>query len=159
MTFAKFADQIEQREAEMQARRAARRLAERRPDPTRPPKVRTRVEKAVDEQHEQHRLYEKWQRDIRERILRGEFRPNMIKLLRLLKRSPDAKTLVGFIAEADWLRHGDAVMRGAVLGYVDEAMVRWQIRHGLSPFDDGIPPELSAFVEIRRMLTTESERA
>jgi hypothetical protein len=114
------------------------------------------AEKAQIERTAQLKLYRIWKGQIRQGLLDGEFAPEIVQLLRLLRRLPEPDVLMRFVEGATWLRNGSQVMRYAALDYIDHSLMRWRIRQGLPPFDDGLPTEPDTpFVTIRKMLARE----
>jgi len=77
-------------------------------------------------------------------------------LMKMLKNltMESSGDLVDYIECADWLIHADPHSRITILGYIDYAIIRLRIRHGLPPFDDALPGEEdTAFQVIRKILT------
>lgn len=117
------------------------------------PMVPTPAEKAVREQAEQLKQFRRWKKQIREGLLSGEYAPEITGLLRLIRHVPEPDVLVRFVRNAKWLLQSNEVMRYAAMGYIDHAISRWRVRHGLAPFDDGLPGEPDTpFVVVRRLL-------
>lgn len=119
----------------------------------RAPMVPSPAERKIRERSEQMKHFRKWKREIREGLLSGEYAPEITQLLRLVRKLPEPDTLVQFVRDARWLREGSAVMRQACFEYLDTAISRWRVRHGLPSFDDGLPGEKTPFILIRGMLT------
>jgi hypothetical protein len=120
------------------------------------PMVPSPLERKLYDQSQQLKRFREWKREIRSGLLTGDYAPEITQLLKLLRKLPEPDVIVRFIQDAQWLRNGSAVMRHAVFEYVDAAMIRWRVRHGLPSFDDGLPDEPpSAFVTIRRLLAQE----
>ena len=116
----------------------------------------TPVEKVVQETAKQLKLYHRWKRQVQEGVKRGEYAEEVLSLIRYLKELPPPDAIFSAVCASDWLINADDATREVCLGYINEAMARWRIRHGLSSYDDGFydePP--SEFVLIRRLLTRE----
>jgi len=116
--------------------------------------LRKKEEKA---EAEQLSLYKAWKREIRKelQLKHGKQLEALIKMLKNMTLD-SADELVQFIEKADWLIQADAHSRVTVLSYIDDAIIRVRIQHGLSPFDDSLwdePP--TAFEIIRKLLTQE----
>ena len=99
--------------------------------------ARKKEEKA---EAEQLSLYRAWKRGVRKELQakHGKQLEDLIKLLKSLSID-SADELVEFVKRADWLIQADEHSKYTVLSYIDDAIIRLRIRHGLSPFDDSIP--------------------
>lgn len=124
------------------------------------PMVPSPMQKAIYDRAKQLNLFKKWKRQIREGMNRGDFGVEIVDMLRLLKKLPDGNTMV------DWLRHekqkwilmSPKETRYEILGWFGDAMMRWNIRHGLPHFTDSLPEEPdSPSVKIRKLLTAQGE--
>lgn len=107
------------------------------------------------EDNELAKLYRKWKREQREGIVDriGEPMREMVSLLRGLDRSA-FDDLAAYVLGAEWLSREDIQTRLFVLGLIDAAMCRANVRDGRPPIDDPLwdEPE-SPFLIIRRHLT------
>lgn len=134
------------------ATKHARRKME--PKQVKPPMVLSPLERKLKDQGDQLKRFRLWKRQIKEGLTTGDYAPEIIMLLRYLRKLPAPDELLRLVASSQWLIDGSANMRMSVLEYIDAAIIRWRIRHGLSPFDDGLPDEPDTpFVAIRRLLT------
>lgn len=123
------------------------------------PMVPSAREKKQYDKAAQLLLFRQWKREIRRGLVEGIYGPEIVQLLRLLRRIPDEAVLVEFVQRADWLLKSDLEVRYNVLSYIGHAMMRWNIRHGLPPFNDSLPGEPdSAFIAIRRLLVNSNEQ-
>jgi len=114
--------------------------------------ARKKEEKAETEQLS---LYKAWKREIRKelQVKHGKQLEVLIKMLKNMTLD-SADELIEFVRRADWLIHADEHSRMTVLSYIDDAIIKVRIRHGLSPFDDSLWDEPdTAFQIIRRLLT------
>jgi hypothetical protein len=123
----------------------------------RAPMVPTPLQKKLRDQSQQLKRFRAWKREIRAGLLSGEYAPEIIQLLRLLRKLPEPDVIVYFVRHAQWLQNGSKPMRFAVFEYISHAMIRWRVRHGLPPFDDGLPGEIpeAPFITIRKLLARE----
>lgn len=70
----------------------------------------------------------------------------------LTPSSPPA--LMSYLAKCQWFVNADYGTRHDILSVIDTEIMRFRIREGLSPFDDGLPGEpATAFCIIRHHLT------
>ena len=114
--------------------------------------ARKKEEKA---EAEQLSLYKMWKREIRKelQVKHGKALEQLIKMLKHMTLD-SADELVAFVQQADWLIHADEHSRMTVLSYIDDAIIKVRIQHGLSPFDDALWDEPdTAFQIIRKLLT------
>jgi len=120
--------------------------------------ARKKEEKA---EAEQLSLYKGWKREIKKEIqLRhGKKLEQLMKMLKHLSLD-SADDLVAFVRSADWLINADEHSRITILSFIDDAIIKCRIQHGLSPFDDAMPSfdgapdeEKTAFEIIRKLLT------
>ena len=119
--------------------------------------VEARKKEEKDEA-EQLSLYKAWKREVKKemQIKYGKQLEDLMKMLKNLSLdSSDA--LVETIKKARWLIDADAHSRITILSYIDAAIIKCRIVHGLSPFDDALPGEPdTAFQIIRHLLTQEN---
>lgn len=120
--------------------------------------LRKKEEKA---EAEQLSLYKAWKREIRKelQLKHGKALEQLIKMLKHMTLD-SADELVTFVEKADWLINADEHSRMTILSYIDDAIIKVRIQHGLSPFDDAMPSldgtpdeEDTAFQIIKRILT------
>jgi hypothetical protein len=79
-------------------------------------------------------------------------------LLRLIRKLPDTETLVEWVRGSKWLAEASLEVRYNVLSYISAALMRWNVRHGYAPFDDGLPNEPDKpFIIIRKILQAKNE--
>jgi len=117
------------------------------------PMVPTPMEKAQYDKNKQLQLFKKWKREIREGMSRGIYGTEIITLLKLLRKTPDSTVLVQFVQKSKWLLDADIETKYSILGYIGDAMIRWNIRHGLPPMNDSLPDEPDTpFIVIRKLL-------
>lgn len=122
--------------------------------PEHAPKILSPLEKKLFEQSEQLKMFRKWKNEVREGLKTGEYGPEIVTILRLLKKLPDAAVLINVVHNAIWLRNANEHIRMNVLSYIDAAMMRWNIRNGYPVFNDSLPGEPdSPFIIIRKLLT------
>jgi hypothetical protein len=70
----------------------------------------------------------------------------------LTPSSPPA--LMSYLAKCQWFVNADYSTRHDILSVIDAEIMRFRVREGLSPFDDGLPGEpATAFCIIRHHLT------
>lgn len=96
-----------------------------------------------------------WKREIRAEMI-AQHGVKLEALMKMLKNMTieSSDELVSYIERADWLIKSDPHSRITILGYIDNAIIRLRIRHGLAPFDDALPgEEATAFQVIRGILT------
>lgn len=114
----------------------------------------TPVERAVMERREQLAQYKQWKAMIRRGMSQGLFGPEIIMLFRLIRKTPSPQQMVDWVAGSKWLLEASSDTRYAVFGFIDTVMIRWNVRHGLAPLDDGLWTEPDTpFVQIRKLLT------
>ena len=116
--------------------------------------VEARKKEEKDEA-KQMAYYRIWKREMRAEMiaLHGVKLETLMKMLKNLTMESSGD-LVDYIERADWLINADAHSRITILSYIDNAIIRLRIRHGLSPFDDALDDEdLTAFQIIRKILT------
>jgi hypothetical protein len=119
------------------------------PQPMKP----SAMEKNMYDKAKQLTLFRKWKCEIRQSIIDGKYQVEIIMLLRLLRRTPDAGRLLQWINDAKWLLDADLKVRQNVLSWIDDALVRYHVRHGLAPYNDGLPGEDDPpFVVARKLL-------
>jgi hypothetical protein len=123
----------------------------------RQPMVEGPAEKAIREQAEQLKHYNRWKRQVEEGVRRGEYADWLNFFVKnVLIPLPEPSVILFYVQNAPWMINADDATREVCLGYISEAITRWRIRHGLPSYDDGFydePP--SEFVLIRRLLTKE----
>jgi hypothetical protein len=107
----------------------------------RQPMVPTAMEKKQRDKGIQMRLFLKWKREIRQGMIDGDYGPDIVQLLRLLRTIPDSDVLVNFVKNSKWLLQSDQRIKDNVLGYIMSCMARWNVRHGLAPLNDSLPHE------------------
>jgi len=113
--------------------------------------ARKKEEKA---EAEQLSLYKAWKREIRKelQVKHGRQLEVLVKLLKNMSLD-SADALVEFVEGADWLINADEHSRVTILSYIDDAIIKVRVQHGLSPFDDSLwDEEDTAFQKIRRLL-------
>lgn len=120
------------------------------------PMVASPADKKMFEQAQQMKRYRAAVRQRRDDLLAGPYGANIRALEKLLNdlsgSSPIA--LVKYVQRAAWLRNAGDDTRHHVLSLVAEAIIRFRVRNGLSPFDDSLldePP--TSFEQIRSILT------
>lgn len=126
----------------------------------RQPMVPSPMEKSIYDKAKQLRLFKKWKRQIREGMNRGDFGIEIIALMKLLRKLPDGKTMITWLTskEQKWILTAPKETRYEILGWIGDAMMRWNIRHGLPHFNDSLPSEPdSPSVTIRKLLTAQGE--
>lgn len=117
------------------------------------PMVPTPREKDQYDKRKQLQLYKQWKRRIREGLAAGDYGVEVIMLMRLLRRTPDAATLLAWVQGSKWLLNATEQVRYEILGYIGHSLIRWNIRHGLPPFDDALPGmPLDDGLKIRNLL-------
>lgn len=117
------------------------------------PMVPSPAEKAQRERAEQVAQYKRWKAEVRRGMAAGIYGPEIIMLFRLLRRFPSSQQLVDWVQGSQWLLDASRDTRREVMGWIGAAIMRWNIRHGLPPFDDGLPHEPDTpYVQIRRLL-------
>lgn len=132
------------------ATRSTRKKIERE---ARAPMVPSPAEKAQRERGKQLAQFKQQKAQIRRGMAAGLYGPEIIMLLRLLRRVPSSQQLVDFVRNSKWLLEASHDTRVDVFEWINAAMVRWRIRHGLPPFDDGLWEEPDTpFVQVRRLL-------
>jgi hypothetical protein len=137
------------------------RIAVKKP---RQPMVLQGLEKKQAETAKQLIRYREWKAQVREGMSRGDYGKEIIELFRYLRKPTVAAGLLEYIANAKWLHACSEDTKITVLGWIDHAIVRHNIRDGRSPMDDPMPgldgitpdqPPTDGFVEIRQMLLGE----
>jgi len=112
--------------------------------------------KEEKDEAKQMAYYRVWKREMRAEMiaLHGVKLETLMKMLKNLTIE-SSDNLVDYIESADWLIQADAHSRITILSYIDNAIIRLRIRHGLAPFDDALPGEedLTVFQIIRKILT------
>ena len=111
--------------------------------------------KEEKDEAEQLSLYKAWKREVK-REMQDKYGKQLELLMKMIKNLSidSADILVEYIVMADWLIQADLHSRETILSYIDNAIIRCRIRHGLAPFDDALPGEEdTAFQVIRRILT------
>lgn len=132
---------------EAEARREAAKAA-------RAPMVKRGLEKAQIEKAKQLIRYRQWKAEVREGMTRGDYGIEIIELLKAMRRPTRAGGMVDYILKSKWLLKCSDDVRTTLLGYIDHAMVRHNIRNGYPPFNDALPGEPPTdFLIIRRHLT------
>jgi len=112
------------------------------------------LQKKQAEKAELLKLYRKWRRGIKEKIIEvhGADFAALMRLLRNLNWS-SAERVVEFVRGAQWLIDADAETRFQTINFIDSSFCRSRIREGLAPIDDGLfdePP--TPFLKIRKLL-------
>jgi hypothetical protein len=111
-------------------------------------------EKALQERDDLFRLWTQWRHERVETLLSGPHGAKAQALLAFLQKMSldDGPQLIELVRAGDW-RHADPDTRFEILSLINTALVALRERHGLSPIDDGIPPdeEPTAFVVIREL--------
>jgi len=125
-----------------------------------PPMVKRGLEKDQEDQSKQMVRYRLWKKQVFEGLLYTEQGDDIVELRRYLKRStttPDA--LAKYVTECKWIMKCTFDARETLLGYINHAISRWNVRNGY-PDDDPIPsfdgtpdPPPSPFLIIRKHLT------
>jgi hypothetical protein len=120
----------------------------------RQPMVPSPVEKAVMEKRELLSLYKKWKAMIRRGMAQGLYGPEIIGLFRMLRKTPSPQQMADWVRSQQWLLNASTDTKYAVLGWIDEILMRWNVRHGLPPLDDSLPwePDNPA-VQVLKLLT------
>lgn len=120
----------------------------------RQPMMPSPVEKQMMEKRELLALYKKWKAMIRRGMAQGLYGPEIIGLFRLLRKTPSPDQMAGWVRSQQWLLNASDDTRYSVLGFIDDVLIRWNVRHGLPPFDDSLPwdPD-NAPVQILKLLT------
>jgi len=117
--------------------------------------VEARKKEEKDEA-KQMAYYRVWKREMRAEMI-AQHGVKLEALMKMLKNMTmeSSGDLVDYIEHADWLIKADPHSRVTILGYIDYAIIRLRIRHGLAPFDDALPGEedLTVFQIIRKILT------
>lgn len=111
--------------------------------------------KEEQDEAKQMAYYRIWKREMRTEMiaLHGAKLEALMKMLKNLTME-SSNDLVDYIERADWLIEADAHSRITILSYIDNAIIRLRIRHGLAPFDDALDNEdMTAFQIIRKILT------
>lgn len=134
---------------EAAARRAARQ-----------PMVPTPREKEQYDRQKQMLRFLKWKKEIRQGLIDGTYGPEIVQLLRLLRTIPDSDVLVRFVKRTYWLRHADQKVKDNVLGYILDCMARWNVRHGLAPFNDSTPwqPDNTSVIVMKLLRGNDHDR-
>lgn len=118
------------------------------------PMVKRGLEKEQIEKAKQLVRYRQWKAEVREGMSRGDYGIEIIELLKHLRHPSRIADLVNYILSADWLLKCSLETRATLLGYIDHALVRHQVRNGYPPFDDAILDEpRTPFLVIRYHLT------
>lgn len=122
------------------------------------PMVPSPREKDQYDKAKQLQLFKQWKKEIRSGLASGDYGPEIVQLLRLLRRIPDEDVLIRFVQQR-WLAEATLEVRYNILSYIDHAMMRWNIRHGLPPFNDSLPDQPdSAFIIIRKLLVFDHDQ-
>lgn len=118
------------------------------------PMVKHGLEKEQIEKAKQLVRYRQWKAEVREGMSRGDYGIEIIELLKHLRHPSRITDLVNYILSAEWLLKCSLETRATLLGYIDHALVRHQVRNGYPPFDDAILDEpRTPFLVIRYHLT------
>lgn len=118
------------------------------------------MEKSIYDRAKQLNLFKRWKREIREGMKRGDFGIEIIELMKLLRKIPDGKSIVTWLMlpQQSWILTAPKETRYEIQGWIGDAMMRWNIRHGLPHFTDSLPEESdSPSVQIRKLLTVQGE--
>lgn len=119
----------------------------------RQPMMPTEREKEQLDQKKQFGLYLKWKREIRRGMAEGDYGPEIVGMLRFLRKIPDGPTVVTWINDQQWLVKGNLKLRYFAHSCISHMMMRWNIRHGIAPLNDSLPwqPD-SPSVTVRKLL-------
>jgi hypothetical protein len=125
--------------------RAHRRAAARRREKA--------AEKALQQRDRLFRIWTKWRRERVDVLLAGPHGAKAQALIEFLQTMAldDGPQLIELVRAGDW-HLANADTRFEILSVINTAITTLHERHGLPPFDDGIPPdhERTAFI-IREM--------
>lgn len=122
------------------------------------PKVLRGAEKAMAEDSEQLRRFNRFHRaDVA--TLQANKPAEIHQLIAILRclspqSSPD---LLDFMEGHGWFSHFDAHARAIILRMIDDAIVRMRLREGLAPIDDSLPGEPPTVFEICRSKLTDKD--
>src|SRR3954465_10552346 len=86
----------------------------------------TAREKDQYDKAKQLQLFKQWKREIRQGLAEGIYGPEIIQLLRLVRRRPDEDVLIRFVQQR-WLQKATLEVRYNILSYIDHTMMRWNI--------------------------------
>jgi hypothetical protein len=116
------------------------------------PMVLRGAEKAVAEDSEQMRRYQRFRRGEIQALLDGPHGQGAQRLMKILKQltPQSAEALFRVLEHVNWFRDADDDTRFLVLGLIDEAICRMRVRDGRSPIDDSLPGEPPTVFEICR---------
>ena len=152
--FEQFADSIVPPHVRNQRHRVDEREARKAARAAIPPMVKRGLEKEQIEKAKQLVRYRQWKAEVREGMTRGDYGIEIIDLLKHMRRPTQAGGMVDYVLNAKWLLKCSNDVRTTLLGYIDHAMVRHNIRNGYPPFMDALPGEPPTdFLIIRRHLT------
>jgi hypothetical protein len=133
---------------------AAPRKARMRAAETRAARKKTATETALDERGQQVRAWRRWHREQLDEALAGPHGRTLERLLRFLESMTlqSAPALVELVRSENW-KSADYVTRLVALHEINGAITALRERHGLAPFDDGLPGEpATAFGLIKDLL-------
>lgn len=122
------------------------------------PMVPTEREKKQYDKQKQMQLFKRWKREIRQGLVEGIYGPEIIMLLRFLRKVPEPEALIAWIKGSKWLLEGESIVKQNVMSYINSTLERWYIRHGEPPFNDSLWDEPdSPSVTIFKLLRTDSD--
>jgi hypothetical protein len=120
------------------------------------PMVASAADKERFEQQQLLRRFNKAMTARRLDLLKGEHGAQVKGLLQLLDSLTEgsAPALMSYLAKCQWFVNADYGTRHDILSVIDAEIMRFRVREGLPPFDDGLPGEpATAFCVIRHHLT------
>jgi len=98
--------------------------------------VKTGLEKKQEEKAKQLIRYREWKREVREGITRGDFGVEIVELLKILRRPTQTEMLITYVLDSKWIMKCPLHARETMLGYIDEMLIRFNVRNGYPPFND-----------------------
>lgn len=107
------------------------------------PMVLTGAEKERDERQKLMRLFNKAMTQRRLDLLKGTHAKEIKGLFQVLDSLTvsSAPAMMSYLAKCQWFVSADYGTRHDILSVIDAAIIRFRIRQGLSPMDDGLPGE------------------
>jgi hypothetical protein len=120
------------------------------------PMVASPMEKEAWEKQQLLKNFNKAMTQRRQDLLNGKYRDEVKGLVLIIDSLTEtsAPALMSYLAKSNWFLHADYTSRMDVLSMVHDAIIRFRIRAGMTPFDDPMwdePP--NAYLIIRKEMT------
>ena len=118
-------------------------------------RARSAEQKKLNDDARLHRAWRKWHREELKQALAGPHGPMIERLAFMLKslELASAPLLLAYIRGVDWTAI-DYATRLTVPHVVNDAITRMRERHGMCPFDDGLPGDRPNVFQLFRGIVT-----